>query len=302
MKGAETIRVGKRTIPISNRDKVLFPQDGTTKGDLIDYYVAIAPMMLPYTRARPLTLERYPDGIDRGRVFQKNISKYFPDWIPRETVGKKGGAVTHVLANDQATLAYLANQACVTHHVWLSTLRAPDRPDQLIFDLDPSTEDFHEVREVALGLRRVLEGLDLTPFVKTSGSRGLHIVVPLRPTHDFGAVYEFATAIAAQMIEADPKRLTTEFHKAKRGNKIYFDIGRNAYAQTAVAPYTVRARPGAPVAAPVTWDEVEDRKLKPTAFSMRDVLKRVEEIQDPWKGFRDAATSIARAAKAVARA
>src|SRR5918996_4232777 len=196
----DEIRVGKRAITISRRDKVLFPDDGITKGDLVEFYAAIAPKMVPYTRDRPLTLERYPDGLKGERIFQKNASKYFPEWIPRGEVRKKDGAVTHVLANDAATIAYLANQAVITHHVWLSTMKQLHRPDQLIFDLDPSSDDFDQVRETALGLRDLLGDLGLVPFVKTTGSRGLHVVVPLRPSETYDAVWDFAHAVAERMV------------------------------------------------------------------------------------------------------
>jgi bifunctional non-homologous end joining protein LigD len=283
----DEIRAGRRTVTISNRDKVLFPDDGITKGDLVSYYVAIAPRMVPLVRDRPLTMERYPDGIASERIFQKNIAKYFPDWVPRAEVPKKDGSVTHVLANDAATLAYLGNQASITQHVWLSTVNAPMKPDQIIFDLDPSKEDFAEVRRTALRLREMLTEFGLVPFVKTTGSRGLHIVAPIRPVLGFEVVYGIAAAIAGRLAEERPTKLTTEFMKAKREGRIFLDINRNAYAQTAVAPYSVRPLRGAPVAAPVAWEEVADRRLRPDGFSMRDALER----PDRWTGFRKAARS-----------
>lgn len=284
----DEIRVGKRRIAVSRRDKVLFPEDGITKGDLVEYYAAVAPKMVPYTRDRPLTLERYPDGLGRERIFQKNASKYFPDWIPRAEVPKKDGAVTHVLANDAATLAYLANQAVITHHVWLSTVKQLHLPDQLIFDLDPSGEDFNEVRATALGLQELLGDLGLVPFVKTTGSRGLHVVVPLRPTDGYEEVYGFAHAVAERMIAEQPDVLTLEFMKAKRKGRLFLDINRNAYAQTAVAPFSVRPLRGAPVAVTLDWSEVGNRRLRPNGFSMTDALRR----DDAWEGFRRSARSL----------
>jgi bifunctional non-homologous end joining protein LigD len=291
----DQIRVGRRTVKISNRDKVLFPEDGITKGDLVEYYVAIAPRMVPLVRDRPLTMERYPDGITSERIFQKNIAKYFPDWVPRAEVPKKGGSVTHVLANDAATLAYLANQASITQHVWLSTMKAPEKPDQIIFDLDPSKKDFAEVRRTALRLREMLGELGLVPYVKTTGSRGLHVVTPIRPLLSFDVVYGIAEVIAKRLEAERPTKLTTQFMKAKRGGRIFLDINRNAYAQTAVAPYSVRPLPGAPVAAPVTWKEVADRRLRPDGFSMRAALER----PDKWTGFRRAARSPIPVARAL---
>jgi len=292
---SDSIRAGRRTVPVSNRNKVLFPDDGITKGDLIEYYTQIAPAMLPSVRDRPLTMERYPDGIEKQRIFQKNISPYFPDWIPRAPVGKKGGTVTHALANDAATLAYLANQASITQHVWLSTVRSPEKPDQLVFDLDPSKENFDDVRAVALALRDLLVDLRLVPFVKTTGSRGLHIVVPLKPAAGYPEVYGFASAIAERMVAEHPDVLTSEFRKDKRGGRIFFDINRNAYAQTAVAPYSVRARRGAPVATPIEWSEVRDRRLRPDGFGMSEALARPH----PWRGFRKAARGLGAASRAL---
>lgn len=291
----EEIRVGRRVVAISNRNKVLFPDDGITKGELIEYYAAIAPRLVPLVRDRPLTMERYPDGIDGERIMQKNIAKYFPDWIPRVDVPKKDGSVTHVLANDAPTLAYLAQQASITQHVWLSTVKAPTKPDQIIFDLDPSKEDFAEIRRTALRLREMTSELGLVPFVKTSGSKGLHVVVPIKPALEFDVVWEMAAAVARQLAAERPKTLTTEFMKAKRAGRIFLDVNRNAYAQTAVAPYSVRPLRGAPVAVPLAWEEVEDRHLRPDGFSMQEALER----DDPWTGLRRAARSPIKAASAL---
>lgn len=298
---SDQIKVGRRAVKVTNRDKVLFPQDGVTKGDLIAYYRDIAPVMLPYLKDRPVTLERFPDGIEAERIYQKNIAKYFPEWVARATVRKRGGTVTHVLANDAGTLVYLANLACITPHVWLSTAAEPQNPDQLIFDLDPSTQDFDQVRATALRLKDVLEQAGLVPFVKTSGSKGLHVVCPLRPTEPFEVVYDLAEAIAVELIRQTPDLLTLEFHKADRGARILLDVRRNAYAQTAVAPWAVRARPGAPVAVPLRWDEVSDPALRPNGFSMSDALERAGG-PDPWAGFRRAARSARRAREAYAAA
>jgi bifunctional non-homologous end joining protein LigD len=274
---------------------VLFPEDGITKGELIEYYSAIAPRMVPLVRDRPVTMERYPDGIGGERIMQKNIAKYFPDWIPRVDVRKKDGSVTHVLANDAATLAYLAQQASITQHLWLSTVKAPTKPDQIIFDLDPSREDFAEIRRTALRLREMTSELGLVSFVKTSGSKGLHVVVPIKPLLEFDVVWEMAAQVARRLAAERPKTLTTEFMKAKRAGRIFLDINRNAYAQTAVAPYSVRPLRGAPVAVPLAWEEVEDRRLRPDGFSMRKALER----GDPWTGFRRAARSPLKAARAL---
>lgn len=292
----EELRVGRRTISVTNRDKVLFPDDGITKGQLIDYYAAVAPKMVPLVRDRPLTMERFPDGIKGERIMQKNIGKYFPDWIPRYEAPKRDGSVIHVLANEAAALAYLAQQASITQHIWSSTTKTPTKPDQIIFDLDPANEDdFAEVRRTALRIGEMTRKLGFTPFVKVSGSKGLHVVVPIKPVLGFEVVWELAAEVARRLADERPETLTTEFMKAKRAGRIFLDVNRNAYAQTAVAPYSVRARPGAPVAVPLAWEEVEDRRLEPDGFSMSDALER----DDPWDGFRRAARSPLKAARTL---
>src|SRR5919199_4006036 len=197
---AGVVRVDRREIEISRPEKILFPEDGITKGDLIEYYARIAPRMLPHLRDRPLTLERYPNGINTKRFFQKEVSTYFPNWIRRVTVEKVGGTVTHVVCNDTATLVYIANQACVTPHIFLSRIDKLDQPDQLVFDLDPQGEDFDLVRSTALDFKDLLDELQLPAFLKTTGSRGLHVVVPLQRREDYDAVRSFGRDLAAIVV------------------------------------------------------------------------------------------------------
>ena len=268
---------------------MLFPADGITKGDLIQYYRDIAATMLPYLRDRPLSLVRYPEGITGERIFQKNIGRHFPDWIPRAEVDKAGGELCQVLAGKPADLVYLANQACVELHALLSRTGSLHQPDQLIFDLDPPGDDrFRDVRRVALRLRAILaDDLGLVSFVKTTGSRGLHVLVPLNGQEDFDAVREFARQVAVLLATAEPELVTVEQRKDARGDRIYADIMRNGYAQTAVAPYSVRARPGAPVAVPLHWDEVADPELTAGAVSIRTIAARLDKLAssgDPWAG------------------
>ncbi len=283
----EQVRVGRQTVPLSNTGKVLFPADGITKGDLIQYYRDIAAMMLPYLRDRPLSLVRYPEGITGQRIFQKNVGRHFPDWIPRAEVDKAGGELCQVLAEKPADVVYLANQACVELHALLSRTGSLHQPDQLIFDLDPPGDDrFGDVRRVALRLRAILaDDLGLTSFVKTTGSRGLHVLVPLNGQEDFDPVREFARQVAGLLATAEPELVTVEQRKDARGDRIYADIMRNGYAQTAVAPYSVRARPGAPVAVPLHWDEVADPGLTAGAVTIRTIAARLDELArsgDPW--------------------
>ena len=284
----EQVRVGRQIVPLSNTGKVLFP-DGITKGDLIRYYQEIAGVMLPFLRDRPLSLARYPEGITGERIFQKNAGRHFPAWIPRAEVDKAGGELCQVLAEKPADLVYLANQASIELHALLSRTGALHQPDQLIFDLDPPGDDrFADVRTVALRLRAILaDDLGLTPYVKTTGSRGLHVEVVLNAQEDFDTVREFARQVALVLAAAEPDLVTIEPRKAARGDRIYADIMRNGYAQTAVAPYSVRAHPGAPVAVPLHWDEVADPQLSPRGVTIRTIADRLDQLAstgDPWAG------------------
>ena len=285
---ANLVTSGGVTVQLSNMDKVFFPDDDLSKGDLIDYYRMVAPRMLPYLRERPLVMGRYPDGVTGEAILQKNVSRYFPDWVKRVEVERlgRGGTVCQVVCDRPETLIYLANQACIELHVLLSRAAALYRPDQLVFDLDPPAEDaFDDVRRVALDLRRLLEeDLGLTTYVKTTGGKGLHVHVPLRADEGFDPVRDFARAVAALMVRDAPDRLTLQQRVDQRGNRIYLDVQRNGYAQMAVAPYSVRARRAAPVAAPLQWAEVEDAGLNPRRFTMRTMGDRLATTQDPWTG------------------
>jgi bifunctional non-homologous end joining protein LigD len=286
---AKSLTAGGIEVQLSHTDKVLFPGDEITKGDLIEYYADVADRMLPYLRERPIAMARYPDGIKGPRIFQKNVPDYFPDWITRTEVKKQGGVLHHVICDKPATVVYLANQACIELHVFLSQVGQLDHPDQLVFDLDPPDDDqFGEARRAALLLRDLLEGeLGLTTFVKTTGGHGLHVYVPLRPVGGFDTVRGFARQAAGVLTARHPELTTTEQRKDKRTGPVYMDAMRNAYAQTVVAPYVVRARPGAHVAVPLDWDEVADRTLTPGRFTLRTVRRRLSDrgrAGDPWSG------------------
>lgn len=273
-------------ITVTHPDKVMFPEDGITKGDVVEYYRRIAERMVPYLKDRPLHMNRFPDGIGRFAIQQKRVPDSFPAWIPRATVGlHKGGTITHALVNDTATLVYLANYNMITAHVWLSRIQAPDQPDEVIFDLDPSGDDFGIVRRTALALKPILEELALVPFVKTTGSRGLHVIVPIAVGPSFEEAHLFADYVAQRLAAGDPSHLTTEFIKQKREGRLFIDVNRNAYAQTAAAAYTIRARAGAPVAMPVSWSEVDDASLRPDGVTIRSVWEWVSGHDDPWKPF-----------------
>ncbi|MEU0331746.1 non-homologous end-joining DNA ligase [Streptomyces sp. NPDC006193] len=303
---ARTLRAGRRTVAIRRPGKVLLPGGGGakeyTKGDLADYYRSVAPYLLPHLRGRPLMLERYPDGLDGPRFFQKATPEHYPDWITRAEVAKEGGTVTHVVCDDTATLLYLADQACLTLHRWLSrTDRAggPDHPDRLVFDLDPPGDDFPLVREAAHRLRELLDDLGLPAAPMTTGSRGLHLVVPLDGRHDFDEVRRFAHEVAESAAARDPDRLTTAARRQDRGDRLYLDVQRNGYAQTAVAPYTVRARPGAPVAVPLTWEQVDDPGVDARRWTLADALEQART--DPWAGLSGRGRSLNRARNRLAQ-
>lgn len=294
MSGAaeKTIRLDGHSLALSSLDKVMFPEDGITKGDVVDYYARIAETAVPHYRDRPLTMQRFPDGIDAKGFFQKNMPEHFPAWMARVTLAKEGGEITHVIANDAAALVYLANQACLTPHLALSRRDRPGHPDRLIFDLDPSDDDFSKVQFAARTLRAGLDALDLPSFVQTTGSRGLHIVVPLDREAGFDRVRAFARRLAESLARRHPDRLTTAQRKADRGDRVFIDYLRNAYGQTAVAPYALRARPGAPVATPLRWEEALAGGLGPRTYTLGNIFRRLAQTDDPWKPMARRATGL----------
>jgi bifunctional non-homologous end joining protein LigD len=300
---ADEITIGGITVPLSHPDKVLFPGDGVTKADLARYYADVADRMLPWLRDRPITMVRYPDGLDGQRFFQKNAPSYFPGWIRRVRVGKEGGEVEHVLCDKPATLVYLANQACIEIHAFLSRVDNLGAPDQMVFDFDPPDgERFGDVRRAALWSRDLLDGeLGLTSVVRTSGGRGLHVHVALNRRAAFEEVREFAHHAAEVLARRHPDVITVEQRKDKRGSRIYADVMRNAYAQTVTASYGVRARPGAPVATPLSWAEVEDDGLAPGRFTMATIRARLDGGTDPWADFAESRHGLGQAAKRLAK-
>ena len=279
----EDLKVGRREVRITHADRVVFPQPNVTKLDLARHYERVAPLMLPYVRDRPLALQAFPDGIEGDGYFLKAVPKYFPDWIKRVTLDKKGGTITQALAQDAATLVYLAGQNVVTVHTWLSRADKPQQPDRLTLDFDPSGGGFDEVRAAARAAGERLRDLGLATYAMTTGSRGVHVVCPLRRGPDFDEVHAFARALAERMVADDPDHLTLEWHKADRGNRIYVDVNRIQYAQHAVAPYAVRPRPNAPVAVPLHWDELQDPELRPDKWTVENIGPRLED-GDPWEG------------------
>ncbi len=286
-------------IKITHPDKVLFPDDGYTKADMIEYYRSVAPVMLPHMKHHPLAMLRFNEGIHGERFFHKQAPNYFPDFIERVDVPKQKGKTTYAVCNNVDALTYIANHNTIEFHVL--PVRDDDlwHPDRVVFDLDPSVDDFATVRAAAKWLHDFLGELGLVSFVMTSGSRGLHIWVPLDRKSTVEEVVGFASGVARHLVEAHPDELTTEFTKADRGDRIYVDVARNAPAQHAVTPYSLRAKPHAPVAMPIEWTEVDDADLMPTRYTMADAPRVIAERGDPWKGIGKAAKSLKKAIVAV---
>lgn len=293
------MRNGKE-IAITNKDTILFPREKITKGDLIDYYDRIADHMVPLIKDRLITMHRFPNGIHEEGFYQKDAADYFPSWIKTKAVKKQeGGSVHYVVGTDAATLIYLANQACITPHIWLSSIDKLRSPDRMIFDLDPSQgASFLTIIATAKKLKTILEKMGLHPFVMTTGSRGLHVVVPLKPTATFDYVRACAQKIAQLLIADDPAHLTLEMRIEKRGKKVFIDTLRNSFGATGVAPYAVRARDGAPVATPLHWREVK-RGLKPDQWNITNIFKRLARIEDPWKDIEKYRKDIKEACKRI---
>ena len=286
---------------ITHPDKVLFPDEGITKGELAAYYEAIAPVMLPHLRGRPLTMERYPAGIGQKGFWQKDVSKGFPEWLQRVEVPKKDGVVHHPVVTDVRSLLWVTNQNTITQHVWTSRLPDLQHPDICVFDLDPSRDDVGEVRAAALGLRDLLAELGLPSWVKTTGSKGFHIVVPLDGKTPMGLAARFASAVGTTLVSLAPDRLTQEFSKVDRQDRIYVDTGRNGYSATFAAAYTVRAKRSAPVSAPCTWQEVERGEVEPATFTLRNMPDRVARVGDLWADMRRRGRSLTRPMEMLAK-
>jgi bifunctional non-homologous end joining protein LigD len=280
-----SVRVDGRTVQVSSVDKPFFPAAGLTKGDLLAHYRDVAEVMVPHLRGRPLNLQRFPNGVDGKGFWQQGASEHFPGWVRTVTVDRRGdsGSVDHVVCDDAATLLYLANLATVTFHAWTSRVEHLARPDLAIIDLDPDPgQGLDVVRAAARAVKAACEEVGLVPFVQTSGSRGYHVVVPLQPGPDVEVVKVFAAELAALVAARDPERLSVEWRKAKRQGRLLLDTARNGYAQTAVAPYSVRPKPEAPVATPIDWAELG--RVEPRTYTLANLRRRLARKPDPWAG------------------
>jgi bifunctional non-homologous end joining protein LigD len=282
---SDTVKVGRREVPLTHPDKLLFSDPDISKQQLARHYENVAPAMLPHVRDRPLALQAFPNGIDADGFFMKSVPKYYPEWVTTVSVPKKGGTLTQVVAGDAATLVYLAGQNVVTPHIWLSRADRPGEPDRLIIDFDPSPGiGFAEVRAAARHAGERLRDSGLAAYAMVTGSRGVHVVSPLRRGAGFGDVHRFARALAERMVADDPDHLTLEWHRAERGARIYVDVNRINYAQHGVAPYGVRPRPTGPVAMPIHWEELSHRRLTPDRWTVANAAERLRSEGDAWKG------------------
>jgi bifunctional non-homologous end joining protein LigD len=281
------LRFGPYSVETSNDDKVLFPESGITKSDLVEYYRDVADLMLPHLADRCLTIQRFPAGLGADGFFQQHRSDYFPDFVGGKCLPRAGGngSVDHIIAGNAASLVYLADQAAIAFHGWQATASEPRSPDRMVFDLDPSDDDFRSVIDCARLLRQALDVCGLVPFVMTTGSRGLHVVAPLSGDDAFDGVREFAKAVAGAVAAKDPERFSTAQRKAARRGRLYIDTGRNAYGQTAVLPYSLRAIEGAPVATPLDWDELARADLSPQSYHIGNLRRRTAQKDDPYADF-----------------
>jgi bifunctional non-homologous end joining protein LigD len=282
-------------LKMTHPDKVLFPKEKITKEELARYYAKVARLMLPLIKDRPISMKRYPKGIKQGGFFQKNAPKTLPSFVKTAPVSRQEkGSTLMVLCNNVETLLWLANQNCITPHIWLSRIDKPHTPDRLIFDLDlPARKDFSFAVEGALILRNLLEkGLKLKTFVNTTGSKGVHIVIPIKREWDFDEVRAFAKSVTELLVHLHPKLFTSEMRKNKRRGKIYLDIQRNGYGQTVVAPFAVRPKEGAPLALPISWSQLK-KISSADAFTMRSFVFR----NNPWTAMNRSVCSLKAASK-----
>jgi bifunctional non-homologous end joining protein LigD len=297
------LTIGKHTIELARQEKVMFPEAGYTKRDVIDYYRDAASRMLPHAGDRPISMHRYPDGIDGPGFYEKALPDHFPGWIDSATVQLDDGtSQQQVVVHRSATLVYLANQACLTPHAWLSRRDRLDRPDRMILDLDPPPRaDFSLVQKAARCCRDLLEDLGLVPFVQTTGSTGLHVIVPLQRRYGFDRVRDFAHRLAGLLAKQQPEQFTIEHRKDRRQGRLFVDYLRNAFGQTAVLPYSLRARPGASVATPLDWHEALSADMDPQKYTLANIRRRWAQKPDPWASIHDSAGALGQAEAILSR-
>jgi bifunctional non-homologous end joining protein LigD len=299
-KATQSIELDGHTISLSSADRVVFPDSGITKGEIVEYYQDIAAVMVPELRGRALSMERFTKGIEGGGFFQKHWQKHYPVWIDSVTFGGKT-VVKYPICDTQAALVYFANQGAIALHVITSRKQTLHNPDLVVFDLDPPEDGFELVRKTARILHDVLDELGLAAFVKTTGSKGLHVIAPLDDKATFEEVHTLCHELSAHLVARHPDLITTEFYKAKRAGRLYFDTARNALGSTFVAAYSLRGKPGAPVSAPIEWKELDDKKLRSDGFTLKNMRQRLDKQGDLWRDLRKYPGSAAKAIKALAK-
>ncbi|MGM0504153.1 MAG: non-homologous end-joining DNA ligase [Bacteroidota bacterium] len=285
MANQEKIKINNKEISLSKTDKILYPDSDITKADIIEYYRKIWENIAPYATDRALVMQRFPDGIKEQGFFQKKISDYFPGWIETITIKEKesNGKAEYVNCNKEETIVYLANQGSLVLHGWLSKKSNVNKPDKMVFDLDPSDNDFEKVKQGALLLKELLDQGNIHSYPLITGSKGIHVIIPLKEKDDFDDIRNVAKQIAEIVTKRDDKNFTTETSKNKRGHKVFVDYLRNSYGQTSILPYSLRAIDNAPVAVPLDWDEIKDKELDPQKYNISNIFHRISQKQDPWK-------------------
>ena len=295
----ETLRRRGRELRLVNLDKPFWPQEGITKGDLVDYYRAAAPVLVPLLRRRPFTMRRYPDGIEGKVFFQKDAPSHMPEWIPtyRWLTHTRTGTAKWIgfpLVDDELALLWMVNMGCIDMNPWYSRIDRPDRPDYVLFDLDPTPDTpWPQTVEVALLLRELLDGLGLASFPKTSGGKGFHILVPLDRRSTYEDARRFATLLAGVVARTRPELATTQWVKSRRRG-VLIDANQNGEGKTVASAYSVRPHPGAPVSTPLGWDEV-DASLDPNRFTIATVPARLASGKDPFAALPATRQSLSRA-------
>ncbi len=278
----KTLHIGNHDIKVGHPERIYFPDHGYSKFQTLGYYASVSALMAQYSKARALVLKRYPEGINTRGFFQKRVGKYFPDWIAQATLPTKDGTLTYALGGNPAAFVWLANLGTIEFHTMLSRADKPNAPDQVIFDLDPPKDYVDDVRLAALGLKAICDDLGLASFVKSTGSRGFHVIVPIARYYDFDQTRSFAKLLAARLMAEQPGKLSLNLKKASRDGHILIDVWRNGYAQTAVAPYSVRARPGAPIALPLHWNDLQSPKVHPRQITIANFARQKEQVRIAW--------------------
>jgi bifunctional non-homologous end joining protein LigD len=303
---AEERRRGARTLRLTNLDKIFWPATGITKGDLLAYYESVAPVLVPHLRKRPFTMRRYPDGTEGKVFFQKDAPSHMPEWIPTFTTEvttrakpRETRTIRMPVVNDDLALLWMVNMGCIDMNAWYSRVDRAERPDFVLFDLDPSADvGFPETVEVALLVKQALDELELRCYAKTSGSDGIHVLVPIERRYTYAETRDFAAVVAGAIAQSNPGLATTQWVKSQRRG-VLIDANQNGQGKTIASAYSVRPGPGAPVSTPLRWQEVND-KLDPLAFTMDVVLERIRRHGDLYRPVLDEPQRLERALRSNA--